>query len=70
MKTNVVPETMYNASQSWITNNPEYDYEFFDDARCIKFIKEHYDNNILTKFMIINVGAAKADFFRWLYYIS
>ena len=67
MKTNVVPDTMYNASQSWINLNPEYDYEFFDDDRCLKFIKDHYNNNIVTKFKVINIGAARADFFRWLY---
>lgn len=67
MKTNKVPRDMFVASQSWIKNNPEYDYEFFDDARCVRFIKNNYDNNILTKFMVINTGAGKADFFRWLY---
>lgn len=64
MKTNQVPKDMFLASQSWIKHNPEYDYEFFDDDRCIQFIKDNYNNNILTKFMVINTGAGKADFFR------
>ena len=67
MKTNQVPKDMFLASQSWIKHNPEYDYEFFDDDRCIQFIKDNYNNNILTKFMVIHTGAGKADFFRWLY---
>ena len=67
MKTNRVPQKMYNAAMSWSNKNPEYDYEFFDDNRIIEFIKSNYDDNILTKFMVINIGAAKADFFRWLY---
>lgn len=67
MKTNNVPEKMYLSAMSWSKKNPEYDYEFFDDNRIIKFIKNNYNKNILTKFMVINSGAAKADFFRWLY---
>ena len=67
MKTNEVPLDMYNATQTWINNNPDYNYEFYDDKRCIEFIKEYYDDNILTKFNVINTGAGKADFFRWLY---
>ena len=32
MKTNKVPITMYNVSQRLGTNNPEYEYDFFDDT--------------------------------------
>ena len=67
MKTTRVPVGMYRAARSWIDKNPEYDYEFFDDERCNQYVKDHYDVDVLTKFMVINVGAAKADLFRWLY---
>ena len=67
MNTNKLPEKMYLTAMSWSIKNPEYDYEFYDDNRIIEFIKNNYNKNILTKFMVINSGAAKADFFRWLY---
>jgi mannosyltransferase OCH1-like enzyme len=29
-------------SDSWKTLNPEYTLEFYDDDRCIAFIRQHY----------------------------
>jgi len=45
--------------------NPEYDYQFYDDARIESFIEEHYDADTLSLYKRINIGAAKADFFRY-----
>jgi inositol phosphorylceramide mannosyltransferase catalytic subunit len=45
--------------------NPEYDYQFYDDSRIDKFIKEEYGNDIFELYKRINIGAAKADFFRY-----
>ncbi len=67
MNTNKLPKKMYLTAIEWSIKNPEYNYEFYDDKRIIEFIKNNYNKNILTKFMVINSGAAKADFFRWLY---
>ncbi|MET4080985.1 mannosyltransferase OCH1-like enzyme [Pedobacter sp. UYP30] len=45
--------------------NPEYRYEFYDDDRIISFLKEEYDDETLKLYQRINIGAAKADFFRY-----
>lgn len=46
-------------------NNPNYNYEFYDDARIESFLKEAYGAEILKQYQLLNIGAAKADFFRY-----
>ncbi|WP_442589792.1 glycosyltransferase family 32 protein [Pedobacter sp. AW31-3R] len=46
--------------------NPEYAYEFYDDERIEQFIADEYNEEILQLYRKINIGAAKADFFRYL----
>ena len=45
--------------------NPEYDYQFYDDARIDAFIKTEFGTEIYDLYKRINIGAAKADFFRY-----
>lgn len=45
--------------------NPEYDYYFFDDQMIIDFVKKEFSKEVFDLFMKINIGAAKADFFRY-----
>lgn len=46
--------------------NPEYVYEFYDDGRIEQFISLEYSEEVLQLYKKINIGAAKADFFRYL----
>ena len=46
--------------------NPGYAYEFYDDARIETFIREEYSSEIYHSYKKLNIGAAKADFFRYL----
>ena len=66
MKTQDVPESMYNSAMTIVEKNSEYDYYFFDDKGCEDFIKEHYPPTYLICFRMLKAGAAKADLFRWL----
>ena len=45
--------------------NPEYAYEFYDDERILNFLQENFEKDILTQYLRLNIGAAKADFFRY-----
>lgn len=45
--------------------NPEYVYEFYDDDRILSFLREHFDKEVLEQYERLNIGAAKADFFRY-----
>jgi mannosyltransferase OCH1-like enzyme len=45
--------------------NPTYDYKFYDDEAVNRFIKDEFDKEIYELFKRIQIGAAKADFFRY-----
>ncbi|MBY0245271.1 MAG: glycosyl transferase [Sphingobacteriaceae bacterium] len=45
--------------------NPDYQYEFYDDERIESFLLKEYDTEVLDLYKRINIGAAKADFFRY-----
>jgi mannosyltransferase OCH1-like enzyme len=45
--------------------NPDYDYQFYDDARIDSFIKDEFGQDVYALYKRINIGAAKADFFRY-----
>ena len=45
--------------------NPDYVYQFYDDGRIEKFLEEEFGDEMLNLYLKINIGAAKADFFRY-----
>jgi mannosyltransferase OCH1-like enzyme len=45
--------------------NPAYAYEFYDDQRIDAFLQKEYGPEVLSLYKRINIGAAKADFFRY-----
>ncbi|MER3463233.1 MAG: glycosyl transferase [Chitinophagaceae bacterium] len=45
--------------------NPDYAYEFYDDARIEQFLEEDYDQEVVRAYRKIQIGAVKADFFRY-----
>jgi inositol phosphorylceramide mannosyltransferase catalytic subunit len=50
---------------SFRKRNPEYDYQFYDDARIVRFFEDEMDSKYLNAYQRINIGAAKADMFRY-----
>lgn len=45
--------------------NPQYRYEFYDDPRIEAFFKAEFDATVYRAYKRIDIGAAKADFFRY-----
>jgi mannosyltransferase OCH1-like enzyme len=45
--------------------NPDYEYKFYDDAAIDSFLKKHFDQDTYIQYQKLNIGAAKADFFRY-----
>jgi len=45
--------------------NPDYEYVFFDDEMISDFIQKEYGPEIFDVYNKINIGAVKADFFRY-----
>lgn len=56
----------YNAVQSLLEFNPDFEYYFYNDKDCRKFIKENFSEDILNTYDFIYPCAYKADFFRYL----
>ena len=46
--------------------NSEYDYKFYDDNDCRKYISQHYPPEYLKAYDMVIPGAYKADVFRYL----
>jgi len=65
MKTNLVPDFMNNYAATWIRENPEYEYRFYDDDDIIDFIKSDFPA-YLNAYNRIKYGASKADLWRYL----
>jgi mannosyltransferase OCH1-like enzyme len=51
--------------KKFLKTNPEYAYEFYDDARIEEFFKSNFDEDWCKSYQKLNIGAAKADFFRY-----
>ena len=65
MKRNFVPKIMKEYSDSWIEQNPEYEYRFFDDNDVDQFIAKEFPEYI-SAYRKIKYGAVKADLWRYL----
>ncbi len=70
----VIFQTYYTASLPLVTRffiwrmkkqNPDFQYEFYDDDKIESFLKEECDEKIFNAYKRITIGAAKADFFRY-----
>jgi inositol phosphorylceramide mannosyltransferase catalytic subunit len=73
-KTNRVPAPMFRAIRSWIENNSEYTYHFYDDDRLFDYVEHDFPceefsftpETLLRAMRTIGPGAGKADLFRYL----
>jgi mannosyltransferase OCH1-like enzyme len=70
----VIYQTFKNAELPFINRlaikwlklrNKGYSYEFYDDERIKTFLLAEYGKDILDVYNKLNIGAAKADFFRY-----
>ncbi len=51
--------------QKFRSQNPAYEYEFYTDSRIDDFFITEYGNDITNAYRKVQIGAAKADFFRY-----
>lgn len=64
-KSKELPEKMYEVVNKIVELNPEYDYYFFDDDDCRKYLQDNYSSEYLDAFDDLIPGAFKADFWRY-----
>jgi mannosyltransferase OCH1-like enzyme len=55
----------YNATRTWIKNNPEYSYHFFNNEKIREYIKNNFEDRVLKAFDSLVPGAYKADLWRY-----
>lgn len=65
MKTNRVPVLMKNYVDTWLTQNPEYEYRFYDDEDILNFLTNEFPE-FLEGYKELKFGASKADLWRYL----
>lgn len=63
---NLVPDYVIDNIKN---KNPNWEYHFYDNEYCLKFLKEEYGQIFVDKFNSFKKGAHKSDLFRvcWLY---
>ena len=61
-----VPSGIKEVVDEFLLKNPDYDYKFYDDEDIFYFIKENYDKSTLKAYNDLQIGASKADFWRYL----
>jgi mannosyltransferase OCH1-like enzyme len=64
---NITNISHHNSILTILELNPEYEYRLLDDNECRDFIKNNFDNNILSAYDLIVPGAYKSDLFRYCY---
>jgi mannosyltransferase OCH1-like enzyme len=57
-----IPQKVYNNIQKYA---PGYRHIVFDDDECREFLGKHYGQQYVDRFNNLNLGAHKADFFRY-----
>lgn len=50
--------------KSWTDKHPDYNYYFFDDQQCMDFMKYNFSQEIYDTYLLLNIGAPRADLFR------
>jgi len=64
-KTKNLPESCFRIRQNIQSLNPEYEMKLFDDDDMRQFIQSYFDTFTYHCYLQLNVGAAKADFWRY-----
>jgi mannosyltransferase OCH1-like enzyme len=64
--TSKIPYEIQNSIDDMMYMNPGFEYKIFVDEDMQDFIVKNYDDRTLSAFNSLEIGASKADFFRYL----
>jgi hypothetical protein len=62
---NALSKNIKDLFQSTLKNNPELSIDYFDNTRCIWFLRRYFPGSILDTYLKIKPGAYRADLFRF-----
>lgn len=54
-----------NAVVTWKQFQPEYNYYFYDDKACEKFMREKMEGDVFKAYKLLPLAVMKADLFRY-----
>jgi mannosyltransferase OCH1-like enzyme len=60
-----IPEGMFDATETVLNKNPNYDYIYFDNIRARAYIVDNYPARVVEAYDVLIPGAYKADLFRY-----
>jgi mannosyltransferase OCH1-like enzyme len=60
-----LPPIMKQKREKLIRDNPEFEFELYDNDDCRKFIEANFDKDVLYAFDSLIPGAYKADLWRY-----
>lgn len=63
-KTKNITNELKEITGTWQQKNKNYKYFLYDDDECENFIKNNFDNDVLSAYKKIIIGAFKADLWR------
>ena len=63
-KTKFPPKVSENCIKSWLNNNPGYEWYYFDDERCERFISDHFTQEFVDMYKSLPYGVMKSDAWR------
>ena len=65
MKTRRLPYRMWiRGCSTWVDANPEYEYRFYDDEACLRFVTEHFPR-VANAYVKCTSGVMRSDVFRY-----
>lgn len=63
-KTAFPPLEAVSSIRSWLDKNPEYQWYYFDDERCRRFIQDHFTEEFYQMYISLPIGVMKSDVWR------
>lgn len=63
-KTEYPPAVALDCVRSWLISNPEYEWMYFDDELCDKFMRDHFDDEFYSIYDSLPIGVMKSDMWR------
>jgi len=62
---NKVPAKMAENIRSLLKSNPEFDYYLYSDKKSLQYIKDNFDESVISAFETLKPGAYKSDLWRY-----
>ncbi len=63
----IVTKTMSSLNQKLISENPEYQYLYFDQHDCLQFLEEQFDQSVVKAYTELIPYECQADIWKYAY---